>query len=56
MYKIIIAKFDSKCAKSRKKIKRGDSIIYDVVNKVAYIPGNEPKNYSYKDDGQMVRR
>ena len=55
MYKIIQAKFSSKCAKSGKRIKKGDTILYDVYKKLAYIPGNEPKDYTYQDDGKMVQ-
>ena len=43
MYKIIQAKFSSKCAKSGKRIKKGDTILYDIYKKLAYIPGNEPR-------------
>jgi hypothetical protein len=55
MYKIIQAKFSSKCAKSGKRIKKGDTIIYDIYKKLTYIPGNEPKDYTYQDDGKMVQ-
>ena len=54
MYKLIMAKFPTKCSATKKRISKGDFIIYNVFNKKVYIPGNEPKNYSYTDDGRMV--
>lgn len=54
MYKLIMAKFPTKCAATKKRISKGDFIIYNVINKKVYIPGNEPKNYTYTDDGKMI--
>ena len=49
-----MAKFPTKCSATKKRISKGDFIIYNVISKKVYIPGNEPKNYSYTDDGKMV--
>ena len=54
MYKLITSKFPTKCSATKKRIKKGDSIIFNVLNKKVYIPGKEPKDYTYTDDGKMV--
>ena len=53
MLKIIIAQFPSKCHASKKRLKKGDTIIYDVVRKVAYHPSHAPKQ-TYGDDGRVI--
>jgi hypothetical protein len=53
MLKIIIAQFPSKCHSSKKRLKKGDTIVYDVVRKVAYHPSHAPKQ-SYGDDGRVI--
>jgi hypothetical protein len=52
MLKIIIAQFPSKCHASKKRLKKGDTIVYDVVRKVAYHPSHTPKQ-NYDDDGSI---
>jgi hypothetical protein len=53
MLKIIIAQFPSKCHASKKRLKKGDTIVYDVIRKVAYHPNHAPKQ-SYGDDGRVI--
>jgi hypothetical protein len=52
MLKIIIAQFPSKCHASKKRLNKGDTIVYDVIRKVAYHPSHAPRQ-TYSDDGKI---
>lgn len=54
MLKIIVARFSSKCHASGKRLHKGDTIVYDVVRKVAYHPSHAPSQME-TDDGRYVR-
>lgn len=53
--KIILAKFSGKCAKSGKKIKPGDMVVYDFYTKATYLPKHAP-HYEVNDVGGFIRK
>jgi hypothetical protein len=54
MLKIITAKFSSKCHASGKRLKKGDTIVYDVSSKLVYHPNHSPSQM-VTDDGRYIR-
>ena len=53
--KIIIAKFPGKCAKSGKRIKPGDMVVFDFYTKKTYKPEYAP-HYELNDVGGYIPR
>jgi len=51
--KIILAKFSGKCAKSGKRIKAGDIVVYDFYTKRTYLPKYAP-HYEVNDVGGYI--
>lgn len=46
-----IARFNSVCATSGKRIKKGESMVYDNITKKCYAIGYEPKR---TDESKMI--